>query len=173
MSTDPNEKAITPVVTLSALPLKSFSRGESYASADNRVADAIGLTKLGATYSEVPPGKSGCPYHVHHGVDEMFVILEGQGRYRFGDSTYEVRAGDVLGAPRGRAEFAHKLTNTGATPLKYLAVSSVTTNDVLEYPDSGKLMAVSDFGTDAEGFHFIGRANTACGYWDDEPDSAD
>ncbi|MXW51076.1 MAG: cupin domain-containing protein [Gammaproteobacteria bacterium] len=173
MSTDPNEKTITPVATLSALPLKSFSRGESYASADNRVADAIGLTQIGATYSEVPPGKSGCPYHVHHGVDEMFVILEGQGRYRFGDATYEVRAGDVLGAPRGRAEFAHKLTNTGATPLKYLAISSVATNDVLEYPDSGKLMAVSDFGTDAEGFHFIGRANSACGYWDDEPDSAD
>ncbi|MYF09565.1 MAG: cupin domain-containing protein [Gammaproteobacteria bacterium] len=173
MSTDNNEKPTTPVATLSALPLKPFSRGESYASADNRVADAIGLTKLGATYSEVPPGKSGYPYHVHHGVDEMFVILEGQGRYRFGDATYEVRAGDVLGAPRGRAEFAHKLTNTGATPLKYLAISSVATNDVLEYPDSGKLMAVSDFGTDAEGFHFIGRANTACGYWDDEPDSAD
>ena len=49
MSTDHNEEAITPVATLSALPLKSFSRGESYASADNRVADAIGLTKLGAT----------------------------------------------------------------------------------------------------------------------------
>lgn len=91
MSTDPNEKAMTPVVTLSALPLKSFSRGESYASADNRVSDAIGLTKLGATYSEVPPGKSGCPFHVHHGVDEMFVILKGQGRYRFGDAIYEVR----------------------------------------------------------------------------------
>ncbi|MCZ0943243.1 MAG: cupin domain-containing protein [Gammaproteobacteria bacterium] len=123
--------------------------------------------------SDVETDKSGCPYHVRHGVDEMFVILEGQGRYRFGDATYEVPANDVLGAPRGRAEFAHKLTNTGATPLKYLAISSVATNDVLEYPDSGKLMAVSDFGTDAEGFHFIGRANTACGYWDNEPDSAD
>lgn len=52
-------------------------------------------------------------------------------------------------------------------------MSSVATNDVLEYPDSGKLMAVSDFGTDAEGFHFIGRANTTCDYWDDEPDSTD
>ncbi|MCY3640427.1 MAG: hypothetical protein OXH37_05375 [Gammaproteobacteria bacterium] len=91
----------------------------------------------------------------------------------FGEATYKFRAGDVLGAPRGRAEFAHKLTNTGATPLKYLAISSVATNDAMEYPDSGKLMTVSDFGTDAEGFHFIGRANTACGYWDDEPDSAD
>ena len=111
------------------------------------MADAIGLTKLGATYSEVPPGKSGCPYHVHHGVDEMFVILKGRGRYRFGDATYEVRAGAVLGAPRGRAEFAHKATNTGATPLKYLAISSVALNAVLEYPDSGKLMAAASLRT--------------------------
>ena len=173
MSADANETTLTPVVTLSAVPLKSFSRGESYASADNRLADVMGLTKLGATYSEVPPGKSGCPYHVHHALDEMFVILDGQGRYRFGDATYEVRAGDVLAAPRGGAEFAHKLTNTGATPLKFLAISSVTTTDICEYPDSGKLAAASDIGTDAAGFRFIGRANTACGYWDDEPDSPD
>ncbi len=173
MNTDRNATAVTPVVTLSALPLKSFSRGESYASADNRVADLMGLTRLGATYSEVPPGKSGCPYHVHHALDEMFVILEGSGRYRFGEATYEVQAGDVLGAPRGRAEFAHKLTNTGATPLKFLAISSVATTDVCEYPDSGKLAAASDLGTDAGGFRFIGRADSACGYWDDEPDSAD
>lgn len=173
MSTDRNATAVTPVVTLSALPLKSFSRGESYASADNRVADVMGLTKLGATYSEVPPGKSGCPYHAHHALDEIFVILEGRGRYRFGEATYEVRAGDVLGAPRGRTEFAHKLTNTGATPLKFLAISSIATTDVCEYPDSGKLAAASDIGRDGAGFRFVGRANTACGYWDDEPDSAD
>ena len=95
------------VATGRRLPLNSFSHWESYASADSRVTNFMGLT------------------------------------------------------------------NTGATPLKYLAISSVATNDVLEYPDSGKLMAVSDFGADAEGFHFIGRANTACGYWEDEPDSAD
>ena len=172
MDTDRNEpeKAVTPVVTLAALPLKAFSRGESYASADSRVATAIGLTRLGATYSEVPPGKSGCPCHVHHAIDEMFVILEGQGRYRFGDSAYDVRAGDVLGAPRGGVELAHKLTNTGSTPLKYLAISSVTTTDVCEYPDSGKLAAWSDLGPDAGEFSFIGRKGDNCGYWDDEPD---
>ena len=45
MSGDRNAMAVTPVVTLSTLPLKSFSRGESYASADKRVADIMGLTK--------------------------------------------------------------------------------------------------------------------------------
>ena len=173
MSTDNAESkhAPTPVVTLAALALESFSRGGSYASDDARVATRLGLSELGATYSEVPPGKSGCPCHVHHALDEMFVILEGQGRYRFGDETYEVRAGDVLGAPHGGTELAHKLTNTGTTPLKYLAVSSVSRTDICEYPDSGKLAATSDFGPDSPGFGFVGRKNTACGYWDDEPDS--
>ena len=50
---------------------------------------------------------------MHHVEEEMFVILEGSGRYRFGESIYEVEAGDVLGAPCGGPEFAHKLTNTG------------------------------------------------------------
>ena len=168
-----DDNTVTPVVTLSALPLKSFMRGESYGAADSPVADILGLTRLGASYSEVAPGKSGCPYHVHHALDEMFVILEGRGRYRFGGATYEVRAGDVLGAPRGGPEFAHKLTNTGTTPLKFLAISSIATTDVCEYPDSGKLAASSDFGEEGAGFHFVGRANAACGYWDDEPDSAD
>ena len=49
----------------------------------------------------------------------------------------------------------------------------MATTDVCEYPDSGKLAAASDIGTDGAGFRFVGRANTACGYWDDEPDSAD
>ena len=43
----------------------------------------------------------------------MFVILEGEGIYRFGSKSYTVMAGDVLGAPRGGVEYAHKLTNTG------------------------------------------------------------
>ena len=173
MSTEKDEpkQAPTPVVSLAALPLKSFTRGESYASADARVATRLGLGNLGATYSEVPPGKSGCPCHVHHALDELFVILEGQGRYRFGDATYEVRAGDILGAPHGGIELAHKLTNTGSTPLKYLSISSTTATDICEYPDSGKLAAVSEFGPDVAEFSFIGRQNTACGYWDDEPDS--
>ncbi|MDE0349225.1 MAG: hypothetical protein OXM56_05920 [Gammaproteobacteria bacterium] len=49
----------------------------------------------------------------------------------------------------------------------------MATTDVCEYPDSGKLAAASAIGTDGAGFRFVGRANTACGYWDDEPDSAD
>ncbi len=163
--------SINPVAKLTSLPLESFERGQAYAGADVRVANRIGLEKLGATYTEVPPGKSSCPFHVHHVEEEMFVILEGEGRYRFGSKVYEVEAGDVLGAPCGRAEFAHKLTNTGSTTLKYLAISTMAQTDVCEYPDSGKF-AVGTRSDDPEEFGFIGRAIEPLDYWDGEPDSA-
>ena len=162
----PTDTDLIPVVSLGALPLESYERGTAYRSSDAEGAAArLGLTRLGATYTEVPPGKSSCPYHVHHAVDEMFVILEGQGDYRFGDRRYSVRAGDVLGAPSGGPEFAHQLTNTGAGTLRYLAISSVSDADVCEYPDSGKFGAGSRVG-----FRFIGRQGDSVDYWDGEPD---
>jgi uncharacterized cupin superfamily protein len=151
-----------PVVTISTLETQPFKRGDSYESADAGIAEVLGLTQLGAVYSEVPPGKTGCPFHVHHLEDEMFFILAGSGEYRFGSQTYQVGAGDMLGAPRGGPEFAHKLTNTGGEILKYLAMSSRSATEVCEYPDSGKFMVR------AEGFRFIGSQTDAHEYWEGE-----
>ena len=162
----PAEIDLAPVVSLGALPLETYERGTAYRSSDAEgVATRLGLTRLGATYTEVPPGKSSCPYHVHHGLDEMFVILAGHGEYRFGDGRYGVGPGDVLGAPRGGAESAHKLTNTGTTTLKYLGISSIADTDVCEYPDSGKFAARSSLG-----FGIVGRRGDGVDYWDGEPD---
>lgn len=163
---------INPVVRIADLPLEPFSQGNSYQSADAGIADRLGLTQIGASYSEVPPGKSGCPCHVHHVEDEMFVILEGEGTYRFGSESYPVMAGDVLGAPRGGVEHAHKLTNTGKGPLKYLSISTKSDIEVCEYPDSGKFMVSSSVAPRGAGrFRYIGRGNSPLDYWDGE-DSA-
>jgi uncharacterized cupin superfamily protein len=158
----------SPVLHLDALTRESFTRGEGYASEDADLAGPLQLTALGAVLTEVPPGKSSCPFHVHHAEDEMFVILEGEGAYRFGADSYPVRAGDVLGAPRGGPDSAHKLTNTGESPLRYLAISSKASIDVCEYPDSGKFM-VSSRG--AGKLLYIGREGDTLDYWDGEEDS--
>ena len=86
----------------------------------------------------------------------MFVIIAGSGEYRFGDDTFQVKAGDVLGAPAGGPESAHKLTNTGSEVLKYLSISSKSDLDVCEYPDSGKFM-VSRRRNSEKPFRFIGH----------------
>lgn len=164
---------MNPVAKLAELSLTPFDRGHSYESSDAQVARRIGLQKLGATYIEVPLGKTSCPFHVHHVEEEMFVILEGKGRYRFGRSIYEVESGDVLGAPCGGAEFAHKLTNTGTTTLRYLAISTKARTDVCEYPDSGKFGVGTRTDDKSINFRYIGRATNPLDYWDGEPDSAD
>ena len=81
------------------------------------------------------------------------------------------KRGDVLGAPCGRAEFAHKLTNTGTQTLKYLAISTLARTDVCEYPDSGKF-AVGTRSNEPEEFGYIGRDDDPLDYWEGEPDSA-
>lgn len=163
---------MNPVAKLAELSLASLTRGQAYASEHAPVARSIGLEKLGATYIEVPPGKSSCPFHVHHVEEEMFVILEGEGRYRFGTAAYAVEAGDVLSAPCGGPEFAHKLTNTGTATLKYLAISTQARTDVCEYPDSGKFGVGTHFDDGSARFRYIGRATAPLDYWDGEPDNS-
>ena len=128
----------SPVVNIADLKLESWERGTLYAGADARLGPMIGVKDLGISYSEVPPGKSGCPFHNHHVEDEMFIILEGEGTYRFGDQSYPIKAGSVLGAPSGGREAAHQIINTGTGPLRYYAISTMAATEVCEYPDSGK-----------------------------------
>ena len=49
---------------------------------------------------------------------------------------HPLRKGDFVCCPAGGP--AHQLINTGTTPLRYLAVSTMIDTDVWHYPDSGK-----------------------------------
>ncbi|MFK7912673.1 MAG: cupin domain-containing protein [Pseudomonadales bacterium] len=157
------------VVRLSELALEPYEHGERYRSMDAGLSERMALTQLGAAYSEIPPGKTACPFHVHHVEDEMFVVLAGTGEYRFGDTVHAVAEGDVLGAPRGGAEYAHQLTNTGSQTLRYLAISSKAECDVCEYPDSNKFQVMSRrSAAEGEAFRYIGRKHTHLDYFDGE-----
>ncbi len=159
---------MTPVMSLSRLITQPWQQGDFFGGSDVSLGALLGLKGLGITYSEVPPGRSGCPFHNHHVEDELFVILEGQGEYRFGQERHIVTAGDVLGAPAGGRETAHQLINTGDRPLQYLAISTMAPADIIEYPDSGKFMARS-CGPDEQRVRFLGRHDKAPPYWDGEP----
>ena len=160
----------SPVATLAKLKLEHWTQGSLYESTDTSFGAALGLKALGIGYSEVPPGKSSCPFHNHHVEDELFVILEGHGTYRYGDARHLIGPGDVLGAPAGGPETAHQIINTGTVPLKYLSISSMAATEICEYPDSGKFLAKTRRAlcgrTD---FRTIGRNGEEVDYWEGEP----
>ncbi|RDE09242.1 cupin domain-containing protein [Pelagibacterium lacus] len=159
----------TPVARISELALEPSSEG-GMASMDAAIGTLLQLTRLGCVYTEVAPGETACPYHVHHAEDEVLVILAGEGEYRFGGRLHAVRAGDVLGAPLGGPDYAHQLFNTGPETLKYLVVSSKADLDVLEFPDSGKFLVSSRLipGTARSRFFFKGRTADMADDYDGE-----
>ncbi len=136
------QAAYDPVFRLADASLEQSDEA-GFRSRDAMVGKALRLTRLGCAYTEVAPGETACPYHVHHAEDEMFVILSGEGEYRFGGERHAVKAGDVLGAPMGGPDYAHQLFNTGTDTLKYLAISSLADLDVQQFPDSGKFLVSS------------------------------
>ena len=159
-----------PVINPKALELDHWTKGEFFESRDVSFGQMLGLKDLGIGYGELPPGKSGCPFHNHHVEEELFVILEGTGTYRFGAARCEVGPGDVLGAPAGGPETAHHLINTGTVPLKYLSISTMAATEICEYPDSGKFLAKTRPETGGpSSFRFVGRTESAVDYWEGEP----
>lgn len=115
-------------------------------------------------FMEIPPGKSGYPYHWHEAVTEVYVILAGNGTLRTPAGARAVSPGDVVVIPPG-PEGAHRLTNTGPEPLRYVDVDTTSPADVCHYPDSGKVglilggVMTSVFKDDAEVDYYEGEAD--------------
>ena len=162
----------TPVVNIADLKLEAWTRSDFYGSSDVRIGPMIGVKDLGISYSKVQPGMSSCPFHNHHVEDEMFIILEGEGTYRFGTESYPIKAGSVLGAPAGGQETAHQIINTGTTVLRYYGISTMSLADVCEYPDSGKFGVFSRHTRnpyDKATVRHLDRLGNGVDYWDGEP----
>jgi len=162
-----------PVLNIADVALRDSSHGDKFAARLGRIGPMIGAQKLGCQLHIVPSGKTAFPCHAHHANEEMFLILEGEGLYRFGPDTYPIRKGDVLAAPAGTAEAtAHQIVNTGASDLHYLAFSTRNDPDVVEYADSNKFMVASmvpsDGGLKAARIMHIARSDSSLDYWDGE-----
>ncbi len=157
-----------PFMNLDEVEFDDVEENGRFTSSRAQISDRIGARQLGYNLTVVPPGKTQCPLHSHHGEEEMFFILEGEGELRFGDQRHAIRAHDVIACPTGGPDVAHQIINTGTKTMRYLAVSTRCDLDACEYPDSGKVLVVARRdGT--SGLRKLFRAETTVDYYDREP----
>jgi uncharacterized cupin superfamily protein len=137
------------------------------------IGPAVGAQKLGYNVTALPPGKRAFPFHSHRVNEEMFFVLDGNGEVRIGDQRFPIREGDVIACPPGAPDTAHQIVNTGATELRYLAVSTKIHPEVCEYPESGKFGLLAEMtgeGGRVEMLRFLGRRDQSLSYYDGEPE---
>lgn len=161
-----------PLINIDALEFSPLKHQEIFEAHIGPMAQHIGGRHLGCNLTIVPPGKKAFPRHSHHANEEMFFILEGEGTYVLGEDHYPARAGDLLMGPIGGPEVAHQIINTSDAPLKYLAISTMCSPDITEYPDSGKygVYAGSAPGGDMEArtFGLYADREAEVDYWKGE-----
>jgi uncharacterized cupin superfamily protein len=126
-----------------------------------RVGDRIGGSRIGGTIFELGPGERVCPYHFHHGVEELVLVLAGEPLLRTPAGERTLQAGDLVAFPRG-PEGAHSLQGPG----RILLLSANREPSISAYPDSDKLGTRPGSGAPGDGLNF--RRADAVDYWDGE-----
>jgi len=172
-----------PIINIADLEFRPWGHGAvqpgqqtdappQFAARLGAISARIGAQKLGYNLTVIAAGKRAFPRHSHHVNEEMFFVLEGTGEVRIGNQTYPLRAGDVVACPPGGTETAHHILNTGAAELKFLAVSTMMSPDIADYPDSGKFGVLEFTGAGPDGrprgSRFIGRREASRDYWEGE-----
>jgi mannose-6-phosphate isomerase-like protein (cupin superfamily) len=76
------------------------------------------ITQCSLAEEILPPG-SAVGRHHHRVTEEIYYIVEGEGRMTVGDESREVGAGDAVFIPRGNS---HTITNTGESDMKIILV---------------------------------------------------
>ncbi|MFL6733240.1 MAG: cupin domain-containing protein [Sphingomicrobium sp.] len=88
-----------------------------------KVAEAAGLTELGARHVVLEPGAWSSQRHWHEGEDELLVMLTGRAVLVEDDGETELAPGDVAAWPKG-VRNGHHLVNRSAEPCSFVCVSA-------------------------------------------------
>ena len=158
---------VKPIMNLDEVAFDDIEANGLYTSSRGLFSGRIGAKKLGYNLTVLPPGKAQCPFHCHHGEEEMFLVIEGEGELRFGDKRYPIRKHDVIACTTGGPDVAHQILNTGTTTMRYLAVSNLADVDTCEYPDSQKVLVVTGQRGES-GLRKVFRAEDTVDYYDRE-----
>ena len=130
---------------------------------ETQIGPRLGAELIGGSVYDVDPGRKLWPYHLHHANEEWLVVLRGRPTLRTPDGERELVEGDVTCFPRG-ATGAHLVRNATTEPVRILMLSTMVAPEIVEYPDSSKLYALSAKGE----LIFQTRYGDPAEYWDGE-----
>ena len=88
--------------------------------------------------------------------EEIFVVVRGRGTLLRGAERVAVEAGDVAAFPAGTG-VAHAFVADLGEELEFLSIGERNDNDVVVYPDSGKLLVASVADENGQCRDMVGR----------------
>ena len=123
----------------------------------------IGAEMIGGSMYELEAGDRLWPYHTHHANEEWVVVLRGEPTLRMHEGEHVLKEGDVVCFPRGK-DGAHQIINRTDSPIRVLMLSSMIRGEIIEYLDTGKVLAK---GVEDEDIMFA-RPGPTVEYWEGE-----
>jgi uncharacterized cupin superfamily protein len=129
------------VENLGSPAMESANLAEGFEFRFLPVGERIGSREIGATVYELDPGMRMCPYHAHFGNEELLIVLDGSPTLRTEGGERVLRAGDAIAFVRGTA---HQVINRSDAAVRYLMLSTMFEPDVSLFPDTGKVVVVTD-----------------------------
>jgi uncharacterized cupin superfamily protein len=121
---------------------EDWSGGGAVSKRLPRAAERPGL---GATVYELDPGDF-VVYHFHHAWEELLVVLRGRPTLRTPAGERRLDEGDTVHFPLG-PDGAHGLKNETDEPVRVLMMSTISSPEVVEYPDLRQLTAQARTGS--------------------------
>jgi uncharacterized cupin superfamily protein len=88
-----------------------------------KVAEAAGLTELGARHVVLEPGAWSSQRHWHEGEDELLVMLSGRAILVEDEGETDLVPGDIAAWAKG-VRNGHHLINRGTEPCSFVCVSA-------------------------------------------------
>jgi uncharacterized cupin superfamily protein len=107
-----------------------------------RLGPRTGASEIGVTLYEIDPGGALAPYHVHHGNEELLLVLSGAPTLRTPEGVRTLEVGATVAFPHG-PDGAHRISNASTEPVRLLIFSTMNFPDVVEHLDTGTWLAVT------------------------------
>jgi uncharacterized cupin superfamily protein/nucleoside-diphosphate-sugar epimerase len=88
---------------------------------ERNLGDAVGLTRVGVSLVELPPGRRSAFPHAHSAEEELGYVIEGTPDLWIDGKLHRLGPGDVMGFPAGTG-IGHVIINNSARTVKVLVV---------------------------------------------------